>query len=164
MHSADWPAVRSIYEQGIATGQATFAAAAPENWGQWDSSHLMVGRLVARRPAGVVGWTALSAVSSRCVYAGVAELSVYVSAETRGTGVGRLLLAALIAATEQAGIWTLQAGIFPENFPSLALHRQMGFRDIGRRERVGKMTFGPQAGRWRDVLFLERRSIVAGID
>jgi phosphinothricin acetyltransferase len=153
---ADWPAVKAIYEQGIATGHATFEAAAPA-WEAWDQGHLAAGRLAAvetgARGERVVGWAALSPVSGRCVYAGVAEVSVYVAADARGRGVGGRLLTALVRASEEAGLWTLQAGIFPENTPSVALHHAAGFRVVGRRERIGRM-----GERWRDVLLLERRS------
>jgi len=155
----DWPNVRAIYLEGIATGNATFETDAP-SWETWDRAHVADPRLVARDADGsVLGWAAVTPVSGRCVYAGVADLSVYVSAAARGRGVGRALLTALIQSSERAGIWTLQAGIFPENAPSLALHRACGFRDVGRRERIGKMH-----GVWRDVLLLERRSVSAGID
>jgi len=159
MTSDDWPNVRAIYLEGIATGNATFETDAP-SWEAWDRAHVADLRLVARDADGsVLGWVAVTPVSGRCVYAGVADLSVYVSAAARGRGVGRTLLTALIQSSERAGIWTLQAGIFPENAPSLALHRACGFRDVGRRERIGKMH-----GIWRDVLLLERRSGSAGID
>ncbi len=158
--AAHWPAVRTIYEQGLATGHATFNTTAP-SWEAWDESHLPHGRLVAvAAPAGpVLGWAALSPVSSRCVYAGVAEVSLYVAAEARGQGVGRQLLAALVAEAEQQGLWTLQAGIFPENTASLRLHAGAGFRTVGRRERIGQLH-----GRWRDTLLLERRSLVVGTE
>lgn len=157
MQPHDWPAVRAIYLEGIATGNATFEQTAPE-WESWDSGHLAKARIVARSPAGaVLGWAALSGMSSRCVYAGVAEVSIYVAAQARGCGVGGQLLSRLIADSEAAGIWTLQAGIFPENAASIALHQRAGFRMLGRRERLGQMN-----GRWRDVLLLERRSTVAG--
>lgn len=155
--AADWPAVRAIYEEGIATRNATFETAAPE-WATWDAARLPFGRLVARRGRTVVGWAALSPVSSRAVYSGVAEVSVYVAAAVRGQGVGRALLSALVAASEAAGIWTLTAGIFPENEASVALHRACGFRVVGRRERLGL-----HYGIWRDSLLLERRSSVVGV-
>jgi phosphinothricin acetyltransferase len=156
MQPADWPAVRAIYREGIATGNATFETEAPE-WEQWDSGHLPICRLVARRDGQIVGWAALSPVSGRCVYAGVAEVSVYVAAAARGQGVGKALLAALVAESERAGLWTLQAGIFPENAASLALHRACGFREVGRRERIGQMH-----GVWRDIVLMERRSKIVG--
>lgn len=158
MRPADGPAVLSIYADGIATGQATFETDAPD-WGGWDASHLAEPRLVARADGEVVGWAALSPVSDRCVYGGVAEVSVYVAGHRRGKGVGSRLLAALIAASESAGIWTLQAGIFPENEASVAVHLRHGFREVGRRERLGRLD-----GRWRDVLLLERRSRLVGLD
>ncbi|MCW2549587.1 MAG: hypothetical protein JWN96_4047 [Mycobacterium sp.] len=148
-----WPAVRDIYEAGIATGNATFETTSPE-WSGWDSAHLSGHRLVALDDTGtVVGWTAVTAVSSRCVYAGVVEESVYVHPDHQGAGVGRRLLLALIASTEASGIWMIETGIFPENVASVALHERVGFRVVGRRERLGQL-----AGRWRDVLLLERRS------
>ena len=160
MTAADWPAVRRIYEDGIATGNATFQTAAP-SWEAWDVAHLATCRLVARDagpPIGpVVGWAALSPVSARPVYAGVAEVSVYIAAEARGRGVGRALLARLIEESERDGRWTLQAGVFPENRQSLALHERAGFRIVGRREAIGCLH-----GRWRDVLLVERRSAVVG--
>ncbi len=158
MRPEDWPAVRAIYEQGIATGNATFETSAPE-WAQWDAKHLADCRLVARLGEDVVGWAALSAVSDRCVYAGVAEVSVYVAEAAWGQGVGRALLQTLVEASEQAGIWTLQAGVFPENTASLRLHERCGFRIVGRRQRLGQMH-----GVWRDVLLLERRSQNLGVD
>jgi len=157
MTAADWESVRTIYQEGIATGNATFETEAP-SWDAWDRAHLAEPRLAARDDAGrVLGWAALTPVSGRCVYAGVGDLSVYVAAEARGRGVGRALLDALIESSERAGIWTLQAGIFPENAASLALHRGCGFRKVGRRERIGKLK-----GVWRDVLLLERRSSAVG--
>jgi L-amino acid N-acyltransferase YncA len=153
MAAAHWPAVRAIYEDGIAGGNATFDTEAPE-WADWDRDHLAGDhRLVAVRGGRVVGWAALSPVSGRCCYAGVAEVSVYVAAAATGQGVGRALLEELVRRAEAAGIWTLQAGIFPENAASLALHRRCGFRTVGVRERLGR-----HHGRWRDVVLLERRS------
>ena len=159
MTAAHWLAVRAIYAEGIATGQATFATEAP-SWADWDAGHLPTCRLVATAesaPAALLGWAALSPVSGRCVYAGVAEVSVYVAAAARGQGVGKALLAALVAESEQRGLWTLQAGIFPENAASVGLHEAVGFRVVGRRERIGQMH-----GQWRDTLLLERRSTVVG--
>lgn len=152
MRRDDWDAVRDIYQEGIATGDATFETSAP-TWEAWDAAHLTTGRLVARQDGAVIGWVALSPTSGRCVYGGVAETSVYVAAAGRGLGVGRRLLSAAIEASEQDGLWTLQAGIFPENGPSLRLHAACGFRVVGTRERLGRL-----AGRWRDVVLLERRS------
>lgn len=157
MQAADWPSMRAIYLEGIATGNATFAQSAPE-WEEWDAAHLHSCRLIAQNESAVAGWAALSPYSGRCVYAGVAEVSIYVAAAVRGQGVGAALLKALIAASEEAGIWTLQAGIFPENTASIQLHRSCGFRVVGTRERLGCMN-----GRWRDVVLMERRSNVAGI-
>ncbi len=154
-----WPAVCAIYEQGLATGQATFTTTAP-TWEEWDRSHLASCRLVAvAGPAGpVLGWAALSPVSSRCVYGGVGEVSIYIAAAARGQGVGRQLLAALVAASEACGLWTLQASIFPENTASIRLHEALGFRQVGRRTRIAQL-----AGVWRDTLLLERRSAVVGV-
>lgn len=158
----DWPAVRAIYADGIATGHATFEAEPPE-WPAFDAGRLPAHRLVARAAGGeVLGWAAVSATSSRPVYAGVVEHSVYVAAAGRGRGVGRLLLDELIASTEAAGIWTLQSAVFPENTASLRLHEAAGFRVVGRRERVARMPYGPLAGRWRDTVLLERRSATPG--
>lgn len=155
----DWPEVRRIYEEGIATGNATFEAE-PPTWEAFDAGRLRAPRLVARDPGGaVLGWAVLSPVSSRCVYGGVAEVSVYVAAKARGRGVGSRLLGVLVEGAEAEGLWTLQAGIFPENEATLALHRKHGFREVGRRERIGRMD-----GRWRDTLLLERRSSVVGME
>ena len=152
-----WPAVRAVYLEGLATGDATFETEAPE-WERWDASHLRVCRLTALLGERVAGWAALSPVSARKVYAGVAEVSVYVGVDFRGRGIGRLLLEALVRESESEGIWTLQAGIFPENVASLALHKACGFREVGRRERVGKLR-----GLWRDTVLLERRSRTVGV-
>jgi phosphinothricin acetyltransferase len=151
-----WPAVQTIYQQGIDTQNATFQEQA-KSWPEWDAGMLKVCRLVAVDGATVAGWAALSAVSSRAVYAGVAEVSIYIAPDYRGQRVGRHMLAALIAASEQAGFWTLQAGVFPENAGSVALLKSCGFRVVGMREKLGQMK-----GRWRDVLLLERRSQVVG--
>ena len=156
MRPEDWPAVRAIYLEGIATGNATFETSAPE-WEKWDAGHLPGTRIVARSGDDVLGWAALSPVSSRCVYAGVAEVSIYIAGRARGHGVGTQLMTRLIADSEAAGLWTLQAGIFPENIASLALHQRSGFRMFGRRERPGQLN-----GRWRDVVLLERRSATVG--
>jgi phosphinothricin acetyltransferase len=154
-------AVLRIYQEGLDSGQASFETRAPQ-WPQWDEGHLAAHRFVAVGDDGaVLGWVALSAVSGRCVYAGVAEVSVYVRATARGRGVGSVLLRRAIASSEAGGIWTLQAGIFPENEPSIALHERCGFRVVGRRERIGRHD-GVGAGRWRDVVLLERRSDEVG--
>ena len=152
MTPADWSDVRRIYAEGIATGNATFETDPPP-WESWDAAHREDCRFVARDGSAVVGWAALSRISDRCAYGGVAEVSVYVADAARGRGVGRALLAELVKASEEAGLWTLQAGIFPENAASLAIHHGCGFRTVGIRERLGKMR-----GTWRDVALLERRS------
>lgn len=157
MKPSDWEQVRSIYLEGIATKNASFETDAP-SWEKWDSTHLPYARMVARASGCIRGWAALSPASSRCVYAGVAEVSIYVGNNCAGQGIGRALLEALIAESERHGIWTLQAGIFPENFASVSLHKKCGFREVGRRERLGK-----RDGIWRDVLLLERRSNVVGV-
>ena len=159
----DWERVRAIYLEGIATGHSTFEVDTPD-WEKWDSDHIQHPRLVARRQDIVLGWAALRPVYNRWVYFGVAEVSLYVGAKYRGQSVGSTLLAALIDASEKMGIWTLQAGIFSENTISLSLVRKHGFREVGRRERVGKMTYGEFMGIWRDVILVERRSKVAGVD
>jgi phosphinothricin acetyltransferase len=156
MKPEHWPAVREIYREGIATGNATFATDLPD-WEKWNSAHLQDCRLVACKRDQVLGWAALSPVSARRVYAGVAEVSVYVAAAARGKGVGKSLLNALIQESEANGIWTLQAGIFPENSASIALHKSCGFRKVGVRRRIGKLR-----DTWRDVLLLERRSTTIG--
>jgi L-amino acid N-acyltransferase YncA len=148
----DWPAVRAIYEAGIATGNATFETTAPD-WPAWNAAHLPDHRLVATDGGRVLGWVALAPVSDRCAYAGVAEDSIYVAPDAQGHGIGRALLTAVVTSAEQAGIWTVQTGIFPENQPSIRLHETCGFRVVGIRERLGKLH-----GHWRDVVLLERRS------
>ena len=157
MTEKDWPRVRDIYLEGIATGNATFETEAPE-WQQWDMRHVSSCRLAAVLDHQTCGWAALSAVSARRVYSGIAEVSVYVAAAARGRGVGKALLTALIHESEQHGLWTLQAGIFPENVESIALHQRLGFRRVGVRERLGKL-----GGRWRDVVLMERRSRIVGV-
>lgn len=150
-------AVLAVYAAGIATGHATFQDVAP-TWAQLNADHLPDHRFVALGADGtVLGWVAATPVSGRCVYAGVIEHSVYVGPEARGRGVGRALLDTLLASARAGGVWTVQAGVFPENTPSLALHTAAGFRVVGTRERLGLMTYGPLAGRWRDVVLLERR-------
>jgi phosphinothricin acetyltransferase len=157
MRAEDWGQVRSIYLEGIATGHATFETDAP-TWEAWDAAHLPEPRLAARDGEGVLGWAALSPVSSRRVYGGVAEVSVYVGERGRGRGVGRALLEALVSESERKGIWTLQAGVFPENTASVRVHLRCGFREVGRREQIGKLR-----GEWRDTLLLERRSKNTGL-
>ena len=154
---AHWQRVREIYADGIAGGDATFETA-PPLWGHWDATHLPDHRFVAVRGDEVLGWAAVSPVSDRAVYRGVVEESVYVDPAAQGRGVGTELLHALIDSTERAGIWTLQAGIFPENAASIALHERLGFRRVGVHERLGRHA----DGRWRDVVRMERRSSVAG--
>jgi len=163
MTAADWPDVERIYREGIATGNATFEAS-PPSWEDFDREKVAHPRLVAVEDGAVVGWAAAGRVSSRCVYEGVLEHSVYVAESARGHGVGRVLLDAFLRAAEAAQIWTVQSGVFPENEPSLALHRELGFRTVGTRERVGKMGYGPYSGVWRDVVMIERRSSRVGID
>lgn len=159
MTAGHWEGVRAIYREGLATGEASFRTEVPE-WEFWDASHLQCCRLVALEGEAVEGWAALSPVSARKVYEGVAEVSVYVGAAFRGKGLGRSLLSALVAESEANGIWTLQAVIFPENVASVELHNACGFREVGRRERIGRA----KDGRWRDTLLLERRSRTAGVD
>lgn len=158
MVAGDWPRVAEIYAEGLATGNATFESEVP-GWEDWDAAHLASPRLVAELDGETTGWAALAPYSDRCVYGGVGEVSVYVAGPARGRGVGRALLEALVAGAEAAGIWTLQAGVFPENEGSLALHERAGFRRVGLRERIGKL-----GGRWRDVVLLERRSPVVGAE
>jgi L-amino acid N-acyltransferase YncA len=158
MVPTDWPDVSAIYLEGIATGNATLETLAP-TWEQWDRAHLQTARLVARRGRSMAGWCAMSRVSQRSCYAGVAELSVYVATWARGQGVGDALMKAAIAASEAAGIWTLQGTVLPENKASLQLCLRNGFREVGRRERIGERN-----GQWHDVVIVERRSQVVGVD
>ena len=151
MLAGDWPAVARIYQEGIDTGDATFETAVP-SWQRWDGDHLREHRFVAESDDAVCGWAALSPVSDRCAYSGVAEVSVYVAADARGGGVGRALLTAVVRSADAGDIWTLQAGIFPENTASVRLHLASAFRIVGTRERLGSLN-----GAWRDVLLLERR-------
>ncbi len=153
---ADWPHVQAIYLEGIATGQATFETEAP-SWEQWDAAHLPDCRLAARSSGLLVGWAALSPVSRRRCYAGVAEVSVYIAAAHRGRGVGRALLQALIAESERLGIWMLQGATFTENTASLRLQESCGFRIVGRRERIAQLH-----GAWRSTVLTERRSTIVG--
>lgn len=157
MEAGHWPGVRAVYLEGLSTGDASFETEAP-GWERWDAAHLRCCRLVALEGPRVAGWAALGAVSARRAYEGVAEVSVYVGACFRGRGLGRALLSRLVEESEAAGVWTLQASVFPENAASLALHRACGFREVGRRERIGRL-----AGRWRDTLLLERRSRTVGV-
>jgi L-amino acid N-acyltransferase YncA len=155
LRSEDWPAVRAIYEEGIRGGNATFETETP-SWEGWDAAHPEL-RLVAECDDSVVGWAALSPASARRCYRGVGDVSVYVAAEARGSGLGRELLAALVERSEAAGYWTLSAGVFPENEASIRLHTACGFRAVGVRERIGE-----SGGVWRNVLLLERRSTLVG--
>ncbi len=158
MRPDDWPSVSRIYAEGMATGMATFEKEVP-SYASWDAAHLPACRLVATGRGNILGWAALSPVSGRCVYQGVAELSVYVGAAARGKGVARLLMQTLIRASEAIGIWTLQSGIFPKNLASIRLHESSGFRLLGRRERIAK-----RDGVWHDNLIFERRSSTVGRD
>ncbi len=157
MQDSDWPAVREIYREGMATGDATFETQVPE-WSDWDAAHLRHSWLVARDGGAIGGWAALSPASRRAVYSGVAEVSIYVAEVERGQGLGRRLLSVLVEESESQGIWTLQAGIFAENRASIALHQRLGFRQVGRREGIGR-----REGCWRDTVLMERRSRVVGI-
>ncbi len=157
MQPDDWPAVEAIYREGIATGNATFETSSP-GWERWNASHHPHSRLVARAENSVVAWAALSPVSSRQVYAGIAEISIYVAAAARGRGHGKTLLLSLIEQSERNGIWTLQAGIFLENDPSIALHKSCGFREVGQREKIGQLD-----NSWRNVVLLERRGTLTGL-
>ena len=154
---SDWEEVSKIYSEGLDTGNATFETNVPD-WNDWDNGHLSDGRIVAEKDGKVVGWSALSPVSSRCVYGGVAEVSVYVSSEYKGQKIGTRLLERLIKDSEDMGIWTLQAGIFPENKGSIIIHKKLNFREVGFREKIGKLN-----GIWRDTILLERRSKKTGI-
>ncbi|NWL35541.1 GNAT family N-acetyltransferase [Paenarthrobacter nitroguajacolicus] len=159
MTSEDWPAVEEIYRAGIATGQATFEAAPPASWSEFDMSKRPDLRLVAIDPSGkLLGWVAASPVSSRAVYRGVVEHSIYIHPEASGQGVGTRLLAALLELADRVGVWTVQSSIFPENTASLKLHESAGFRVVGRRDRIAKMSYGPQQGTWRDTILIERRA------
>lgn len=156
MTLSDWPAVAAIYKEGIATGMATFETEIP-SWEQWNNAHIDSCRLVAKKGGYVLGWAALSEVSSRCVYGGVAEVSVYVAAKARGNKIGEFLLRQLINESEQLGYWTLQSGIFPENSASIRLHEKLGFRKIGYREKIGQLK-----GVWKDNVLMEKRSRTVG--
>ncbi len=158
MEASDWPRVREIYEEGIATGHATFETESPE-WADWDAKHIQACRVVAVEDGTILGWAALWPASDRCVYGGVAEVSVYVGTGAHGRGIGTVLLGELVRASEAEGYWTLQAGIFPENQSSVRIHEKCGFRVLGTRKRLGKM-----GDTWRDVLLMERRSSTVGLD
>lgn len=164
MTTLDGPAVLAIYQEGMDTGNATFQATAPK-WANFDAGHFSVPRLIAVTPGNdeVLGWAAASPISARPVYRGVAEESIYLAGRARGQGAGRALLSAFVDASEHVGLWTLQAGIFPENAASLALHKACGFEIIGTRRQIGQMGHGPFEGQWRDVIWLERRSATVGV-
>lgn len=156
MISSDWPSVAQIYQQGIETGCATFEKEVPD-WDSWNESHIGSCRLVAKREGNIVGWAALSPVSSRCVYGGVAEVSVYVEVNCRGDKIGEKLLLKLISESEKEGFWTLQSGMFPDNVASIKIHEKAGFRKIGFRERIGQLD-----GVWKDNIVMEKRSKIIG--
>jgi L-amino acid N-acyltransferase YncA len=157
MKDSDWPVIKFIYQEGIDTGDATFEIEAPD-WEKWNEGHLSECRLVVRAGNEIVGWAALSPVSGRCVYSGVAEVSLYIKSTARNQGIGKALLEAVVQESERIGIWTLQGGTFPENAASLAIQKACGFREVGVREKVGCMN-----GKWRDVILTERRSKIVGI-
>jgi phosphinothricin acetyltransferase len=163
MSATDWPAIAAIYQQGIDGGNATFATEVQASWEEWSHSKLPVCRLVARLADEVVGWAVLSPVSSRPVYRGVTEVSIYVASQAHGRGVGSTLMEALIESSEANGIWTLQSLVFPENEASMKLHEKWNFKLLAIHEKMGLMEIGPFAGRWRDVALLERRSRVVGV-
>jgi L-amino acid N-acyltransferase YncA len=157
INESDYPAIAEIYREGIATGNATFETDVP-SWQQWNDTHLLHSRIAFIDDDEITAWAALSPVSGRCVYGGVAEVSVYVKSTAQRKGIGSRLLKELIKSSEQNGIWTLQAGIFPENLASIKIHELCGFRIVGIRERLGKMN-----GKWRDVCLMERRSQLVGM-
>lgn len=164
MTQSDGDRVVEIYGQAIKSGHATFQED-PGTWQSWDQGHLTDCRLVACDDDGaVIGWAGLSGVSNRCVYRGIAEISVYVDPNFQGQGIGKTLLAALISSSEEHGTWSLEAGIFPENKASIALHHALGFETVGLKKRIGRMSYGPMAGQWRDVMLLQRRSSMVGVD
>ncbi|MBC06890.1 GNAT family N-acetyltransferase [Thalassospira sp.] len=164
MTPSDGDRVVEIYGRAIKSGHATFQED-PGTWESWDQGHLPECRLVACDDNDmVIGWAGLSGVSNRCVYRGIAEISVYVDPDCQGQGVGKSLLAALIKSSEEHGIWSLEAGIFPENEASIALHQSLGFETVGRKRGLGRMGYGPMAGLWRDVMLLQRRSQVVGVN
>ena len=163
MSESDWAAVSRIYTGGIRTGIATFESSPPAAWNEWISKRLRECCIVCEDAGEILGWGALSSVSARCVYRGIAEVSVYVAEAHRGKRVGHILLDELIALSEREGIWTLQGQMFPENTRSIELHKKHGFREVGVRLRIGEMTHGPFQGEWRDNVLMERRSEVVGI-
>lgn len=158
MTAADWPQIEAIFAAGIQSGEATFETTTP-SWAQFEAGKIPDARLVAVDETGtLVGWAAASPVSSREVYRGVIEHSVYIHPDHHGHGIGRQLLAAFVAAAEDAGYWMIQSSIFPENTASLRLHERAGFRVVGHRERIARSRLGPHAGEWRDTILIERRS------
>ena len=157
MEAKHFSQMANIYLEGIATGMATFQTEAPD-WDEWDNNHLSNCRRAVFADEQMAGWAALSPVSGRCAYAGVAEVSIYMAAKYRGKGIGKLLLLDLTKQSEQAGFWTLQSGIFPNNIPSIRLHEQCGFRQIGYREKIGK-----KDGIWHDNIIMEKRSRLIGV-
>ncbi len=157
MENDDWSSVKSIFNEGIATGNATFITECP-SWEEWDRNHLKNCRLVVKSNNKVIGWAALSPFSGVCAYTGVAEVSIYLTSSARGKGIGKSLLKSVIKESEKNGIWTLQAKIFPENIASISLHKACGFKEVGIRERIGQLN-----GKWRDVVLMERRSSIVGI-
>jgi len=157
MQRKDWDSVSKIYKEGIETGLATFEKEIP-SWGKWDKNHLKSCRLIATLNHKIIGWAALSAVSSRCVYGGVAEVSVYVAKKEWGNKVGKRLMLALINESEKEGLWTLQSGVFSNNLSSIELHKNVGFRVIGLREKIGQLD-----GEWKDNVLMERRSKIIGV-
>lgn len=159
MKADDWTSVAKIYNDGISSGFATFETSAPD-YANWNKAHLKACRLIATLAQETIGWAALSPVSGRCVYGGVAEVSIYIATSARGLGIGKLLMKQLITDSEKEGIWTLQSGIFPENKASIELHKSIDFRYIGKREKIGKTAEGV----WKDNLLFERRSTAIGID
>ncbi len=159
MKQSDWKQVANIYLDGIKTGVATFQTEVP-TWQEWNNSHISSCRLVVRLGDSVLGWGALSATSSRCVYAGVAEVSIYIGEKYKGQGIGGILLKELVKESEEKGFWTLQSGIIRENVCSIALHKKCGFREVGIRERISKMDNKD----WLDVVLMERRSKIVGTD
>lgn len=158
MNPSHWPDVKRIYQEGINTGNATFEEAPPDTWQDWNNKFISTLSLVCIDDQGVRGWAAVSPISTRPVYRGVGEVSVYVDEDYRGLGIGLDLLQELVSLSEEGGIWTLQAGIFPENTQSIQVHKAAGFRVVGERQKIGMMTYGPETGFWRDVILLERRS------
>lgn len=159
-----WPEIAAIYQHGMDSGHATFESEVPENWDAWADSHIGGCMLGCFENDTLCGWTALSPVSDRCTYGGVSEISVYVDPGHQRRGIADMLMQTIISESEQKNIWTIQAGIFPENVASIYLHLKHGFRRIGLREKLGKMTYGPLAGKWRDVVLLERRSAKTGVE